>query len=169
MSNPTPTPKELLVGLINSANTHQWQPAQLVLGTPTFATGEFNTTITAQAAEGLPYTGHIVLSYNRLALSTIVGAHGTQLERNNDWEEIADIIDALVELYGVLITPADLVLHELAPPDDDGVILVIIQAAPTSLLWTGTLQFTLVPPAQDLEDVVPNNELNGFDPGDLNN
>lgn len=169
MSNPTPTPKDLLVGLINSANTHQWQAAQLVLGNPTFTTGEFNTTITAEAIEGLPYTGHVVFSYNRLALSTMVGAHGTVLERDNAWVEVADIIDAMVELYGVLLTPADLVLHELAPPDENGIILVILMAAPTSLIWTGTLQLNLVPPGVELEEIIPNNELNGFDPGSLNN
>ncbi len=168
MSNPASTPKGRLIGLINAVNTRQWGVDDLEFGAPTAQGGARNTSITATAAEGLPYTGQRTLTYNRVNFSALPGATSRVFDVSQaNVVTHQDLAPLVAERFSILLTREDLANAVLPPPNEDGEIVVTLQAAPTSLIWLGSLEVTLTGVIIPLADVILNTELNGFVLGDL--
>ena len=163
MSNPSTISRELLTGLINQVNVKQWLENELVFAQPTPVVGQdWNTAISVTAVEDQIYTGTVSVQYNRVNLATIVGEDSTDFDLNGAYDNATDLAPILVGRFGCLIDATDLVSAPLPAPDEDGVVTVIIQAHPNSLLWRGQLSITLTPVVVPIDTLIATTELDGF-------
>lgn len=168
MSDLTKAPNAILIDLINTDNSSSLTEALVTFGLPTVAGGASparNTELTVSAAPGSGYTGSVLVTYNRVGLSTlpVISTRPAEFQLG-DAVNISDLIPEINALYGINLTPADYVdgplptfTGELNEEHD-----VQIVAGADSLVFFGSLTLTLKAEDKDLGTVITITALNGL-------
>lgn len=153
-----------LLAQINAVNAKQWTEGQLVFGLPTAdSSGAKNTVVVVTPAAGQPYSGSRSIYYNRVGLNEIPpGGAAVELELTNE-SSTHDVVALLASQYSVDLTVDDVQDAPLPAADEFGTVEVTLQAAAASGKWNGSLAVTLRPATQPLENVIEENEIDGFD------
>lgn len=163
--NFTKASNEIIVDLINQSQTPETEltTAQLVLGVPADNTGgglgDTMLEVTASAAAA-PIVGSVVVTYNRVDISTVVGTKGIVFDVTSE-TQYSDLLTAINARYGISLVAADIEDGALPEATAEGTSATLTIAA-TSLVFKGTLSITLDVPDQPLSGVITNTELNGL-------
>lgn len=168
MSDLTKAPIEILVDLINTDNASALTSELVTFGLPTVAGGASptrNTELTVNAAEGSGYTGSVLVTYNRVALSTLPVISSKPAEfQLGDATLISDLLEEINTLYGVKITAADFVDGPLptftGELNEEHDVQVVAHA--DSLIYIGSLTLKLKAEDKDLGLVITVTALNGL-------
>lgn len=170
MSDLTKLPKQVMIDLINTDNGSSLTDTLLDFGLPTAATGQSparNTELTVSAKAGSGYTGSVVVTYNRLGLTTDIltpsGKDATFIA--GDALKIKDIIPELNALLNINLTDDDYIDGDL-PTFVGGIpnetLDVVVVANANSLCYTGSLTFHLKSDEIELSSVITITQLNGL-------
>lgn len=170
MSDLTKIPKQVMIDLINTDNGSALTDALLDFGLPTAATGQTparNTELTVTAKAGSGYTGSVVVTYNRLHLTTGIltpsGKDATFVA--GDKLKIKDLIPELNALLNINLTDDDYVDGDLPTfvggiPNEEHDVSVVAKA--DSLCYIGSLIFKLKSDEIELSSVITITQLNGL-------
>lgn len=167
MSNSTDYQATLLAQ-INAANTKQWAEGQLVFGLPTAdSTGAKNTVVVVTPVPGQPFTGSRSIFFDRVGLNEIPdGGAAVELELTDE-ATTHDVVNLLAAEYNVALSVDDVQEAPLGEADEFGTIVVVLQAAVGSGMWHGSLEVTLKPASQTMDQAIPENEVDGFNRSDV--
>lgn len=168
MSDLTKAPKAIVLDLINTDNSLALTEALVSFGLPTVTAGETpdkNTTLTVSSVPGSGYTGDVVVEYNRVAMATIPVISGKSADfQLGDALKISDIIPEINALYNINLDVTDYVDGDL--PVFTGTLNeeheVQLVAAADSLIYIGSLTFTLKAADKELGTVITITALNGL-------
>lgn len=161
---------ELVVDLINVANTLALNDSKVTFGAPTALTDDesnLNTSIPVNAISGSGYRGSVVVKYNRLDLPLLFKNIAVNL--NVDLSEIEgpttkDLLSTLNAKYGLAITEEE-VVNAAIDVSGDLPHVAQITAADTCEAYIGTLSVTIGPDpdvGERLDTVVLTTNLNGL-------
>lgn len=89
------------------------------------------------------YYGHAVATFQQANLSDVFGTYDLRLMLNLPTSS-GDVANALASIFGVDLTPADVVAESIPPPGLNGSSYVL-KAAPSSTMWTGQRTVRLYP------------------------
>lgn len=143
----TQPPEAILTDLINSTNGTALTPSLLAFGAPYLPEAEDDaprkTLLSVTAADGSPYTGTVVLEYDRIPLTMLADGRGTVFFRGNA-TRVADLLPQINQRFGVQIGIADIIDLPLPPANEDGSATgFTLLASPTALVWQGSDTFML--------------------------
>jgi len=141
-------PEAIITDLINNSNGTTFVSSHLAFGSPFLPSEDDgaprNTLLSVTAADGSPFTGTVVLEYNRLPFSYLVDGHAAAFFRG-DAERVSDLLPQINARYGVQIGIADIIDAPLAEPNEDETpVAFTLVASPSALVWQGEQTFMLL-------------------------
>jgi len=165
MSNYLQAPKQIIIDLINDANSGLGMTsAEVELSAPGAGNGTLNTSLVVTPAAGSRFSNQVTVYYNRLGLAAVVATQDGRIEAIAESYTAADVLDAINAKYNLLITSddiEDLVLPAI-PTVPGGEATLTLTAKAGSLIFTGTAEITLFVDTVDLEDAVLVTDLDGL-------
>lgn len=168
MTDLTKVPVQVLVDLINADNSLALTSELITFGLPTAATGESppkNTELTVSAAPGSGYSGSVVVTYNRVAISTLPTISAKPAEfQLGDATTIKDLIPEFNALYGVVLTEDDYTdapLPEFTGTANESHTIQLVAKA-DSLIYIGSIELTIKGDDVPLSSVLTVLSLNGL-------
>jgi hypothetical protein len=133
------------------------QPGGKVIITPTTQ---------AYANPSWPYYGHAIATFQQLDLGNVFGNFEIKLAISQLPARSGDVATLLAEIFDVLLAPSDVVDMPL-PTILGGGTPFILQASPSSVMWTGQREVVLFPTTvvtTDLTELILNTDLGGLNP-----
>lgn len=158
--------EEVLVDLINIYNGTRFTTGQLLFGMPTVLTGDpvRNTSLVVYSKKYSGYKGQVTIKYKRLEVQSQVGEDESTLFEIGNATKLSDLIGTINTRLGIKLDADDyldtpLVLWPGGETNTYQQQLVILDY---SLLYVGTLTFTLKTNEIALGDVIAKRVLNTF-------
>lgn len=145
------TPSEIILDLINQVNSSNLTDALVTLGIPTVTTtsgATWNTDLTVTSKTGSGYSGSVVVNYNRLDVQGFLFGNALSIPLG-DKLKLSDCIPEINAALHVNITADDYIDATITDtagawegtPNETKTI--VMQMNPDSLVFIGTLTFTI--------------------------
>lgn len=141
--------------LLNEENNTAFNSSIVDLSAPSPMTGTRNTAITVTAKVASGYSGSVNLTYNRLDLT--VFTDGNTEFTLNGISTTEDLLPAINARFGLQMAVTDIIVEAVV----NGA--VNLKARSTSLVWVGNVDITIIQPDIELDTVIVDTELDGFE------
>lgn len=168
ISDFTKNPQQILLDLLNESNSINLTVADLefAVAGPAAAEALRNTNLSVTAGEGSGYGGTVQVNYDRLQLADFVG--DTVLAFNADQQvNISDFVSAVNQLLGINLTAGiDYTDGPIGTWNNipQEVKVVTVPILPGSLVYLGTLEFTVTADEISLSGTITVTSLLEWDP-----